>query len=648
MSLQVWLPLNKNEERQGWWGFDMYNQGLANMKFQSDYDGALTFNSASTKMGGSYKSTSASEGNIVSSLKILLGKNQSMFCWVKVNSFNASSNLTAILGQHRYTHCTGMGITMKTVSATTGYLSVNTGDGNSGRTYNTYCGNTLLQANTWYHVGYTYNGSTIKLYVNGKLDGTHNVSNIAVPEDYFQVFGWSFSNGIDVYEAYQLIGEICDVRAYDHTLSLKEVKEVAKGLMLQYNFRKAAEERFTDNLAPYPTPGSSAVSAGWDTSLHANAINVAGWSNGYNGGVPSPAIGFHAHWELRDGLPTMVFPKLNYKISGISATRWLGIHTASSFSSYFNTTGDQYCISFEAMADSPGRAIKAGYYYNDTFPDGYVYAENIPVGHWKKYTFSMKMTTALTKGGHFYFYGHDTGGNGTAYVRNIQIATDITETANYAPSRTARVTRFRDCSGFNHNAINSTNHTVGFISETGKNIAYKELLEYINNPNNYIQAGVISIPDSYTMVWTQIQMGEAGHYLDWRATSGEAGVQPFYFNGSQIQYYSSGGGSVYFNYTFNTEEFYDIAIAVTATTATLYVNGIKQQTISATNPPGTLANFHVFARCSLANIPASAASFGSLKIYATTLSDADILAESQMSAAIDKSFNLFTEEFKER
>jgi len=64
-----------------------------------------------------------------------------------------------------------MGITIKYVSSTTGYLSVNTGTG-SARTYNTYCGTTLLQANTWYHGGYTYDGTNIRIYVNGVCEKT--------------------------------------------------------------------------------------------------------------------------------------------------------------------------------------------------------------------------------------------------------------------------------------------------------------------------------------------------------------------------------------------------------------------------------------------------------------------------------------------
>ena len=67
----------------------------------------------------------------------------------------------------------------------------------------------------------------------------------------------------------------------------------------------------TSNILSYPTPGNSAASAGWDATLHSKAIYVSNFSSGYNGGVTNPTQGFHAHWQLIDNIPTIVFPNLN-------------------------------------------------------------------------------------------------------------------------------------------------------------------------------------------------------------------------------------------------------------------------------------------------------------------------------------------------
>lgn len=228
MSLLIWLPLNNS----------ILNQGTASITFNSvDNTSSIATTNGKTSYY-QYSNSSYATGGFVSAETISLGQNQSIFAWVKFTSLSGDSNLGgAIAGQHRYPSNTGMGLTIKYVSSTTGYISVNTGNGSS-RTYNTYCGNTLLQANTWYHLGYTYDGSTIRLYVNGTLDGSHAFTGMSTPTDYFMVGCWSFSasSGSGVYDYYKLNGYMNDLRAYNHTLSAKEVKELAKGLVLNYKF----------------------------------------------------------------------------------------------------------------------------------------------------------------------------------------------------------------------------------------------------------------------------------------------------------------------------------------------------------------------------------------------------------------------------
>lgn len=222
MSLRVWLPLNG----------DIKNYGASDLVFSNN---GVTSN-ASGKIGSCYYSPDYSSYSLISNKILTLGNKQSMFCWVKFVNLTSSSSLGgAMVGQHRYPSNTGMGLTFKYVSSTTGYLSINTGTG-SGRTYNTYCSSTLLQANTWYHVGYTYDGSTVKLYVNGVLDGTHNVGTLSNPADYVHVFAWSFSSssGTDIYGGYHLYGYLNDVRIYDNVVSYDEVKEISKALVAYY------------------------------------------------------------------------------------------------------------------------------------------------------------------------------------------------------------------------------------------------------------------------------------------------------------------------------------------------------------------------------------------------------------------------------
>ena len=248
MSLRVWLPLNG----------DLHNQGISDLIFSAASSNTTT--NANGKIGTCYTNNSHSAGGLISDKPILLGSQYSMCCWFKFTDLEASSNLGGgLISQHRYSKNTGFGLTIKYVSSTTGYLSVNTGTG-SARTFNTYCGTTLLQANTWYHACGTYDGTNIKIYVNGILEKTQAYS-MNAPEDYLTIFCWSLSgsSGAAIHGDYKLNGALNDVRIYDHCLSAAEVKEIAQGLVLHYKLNDGYIES-TTNLS---NPNSM---GGWNNS----------------------------------------------------------------------------------------------------------------------------------------------------------------------------------------------------------------------------------------------------------------------------------------------------------------------------------------------------------------------------------------------
>jgi hypothetical protein len=229
MSLRVWLPLIKDYE----------NYGLSDLSF-TPINTSNTSIATDGKIGTTgYYNNSYTGGGLISNKTLALGTKVSMCCWVKFDSLRADSALGASMGgQHRYPTNTGMGLTIRYASSTTGNLSLNTGNG-SDRTYNAYCGSTMMNAGTWYHVAFTYDGSTIKLYVNGKLDGTHSYSGQKNIEDYIIVGAWSLdgTSGASIYGGYKLAGYENDFRIYDHVLSPKEIKEISQGLIAHYQLK---------------------------------------------------------------------------------------------------------------------------------------------------------------------------------------------------------------------------------------------------------------------------------------------------------------------------------------------------------------------------------------------------------------------------
>ena len=233
MSLLVWLPMNGN----------IINRGLSDLKFSV----ASTNTTVNTngKIGSCYYNNSFSAGGLYSDAKISLPTSHSMFCWFKFESLNSASALGGgLVTVHNISTINGTGITIKYVSSTTGYLSLNTANGTS-RTYNQYCGTTLLQANTWYHGGFTYDGSNIRIYLNGNLETTQAYTGMIMGTEYVGIFMWSM-NSQTGYAGYKFNGWLNDVRIYDHTLSTKEVKEIAKGLMLHYKFDSPFIENTTN------------------------------------------------------------------------------------------------------------------------------------------------------------------------------------------------------------------------------------------------------------------------------------------------------------------------------------------------------------------------------------------------------------------
>ena len=185
---------------------------------------------------------SNSEGGLLSDKKLQsVGNNVSMFAWVNFDNF--AVNPIGIGGTHTiigdgYSAGTGMGFNVVT-DGSKKVVAINTGTGNT-RTWGDYRGITNILAGTWYHIGFTYNGSQIKIYVNGVLDATHNYSGQSNPADYVHVASWARDGLLNVptiFPHYKPIGRINDFRIYDHVLSTKEIKLLSQGLVAHYQLK---------------------------------------------------------------------------------------------------------------------------------------------------------------------------------------------------------------------------------------------------------------------------------------------------------------------------------------------------------------------------------------------------------------------------
>lgn len=228
MALQVWLPLNKN-------GADK-NQGLGDStitNFGAVYE-------SSGKLGGCYKCTRSAGIHIESKpwMHMIPGNSFSVSMWIKGCSGNSW-----IIACHSWE-----------IYFTANVLWVYPG----GTTSNGGCGiNQTFDNNTWYHIAFSYNGDTSKLslYLNGEFK-----------QEYITTYRADYIAST-ITLPYGDTRYINDFRIYDHCLSPKEVKEIAKGLVLHYPLNDAYVEEtsnlFSANLT-YHTNWNNSGSATWN------------------------------------------------------------------------------------------------------------------------------------------------------------------------------------------------------------------------------------------------------------------------------------------------------------------------------------------------------------------------------------------------
>lgn len=211
MSLIAWYPLLKNGN----------NQGLDDTNL--DIMGTVPYNAGKI---GNAATFSGAAANCLHRPSFNLTDNFTWACWVKIT--NTVSTYQFILSEGRDYEKYGMNLITFT-------------NGNIGLMYGTNSTLVILSSpvlNTWYHITIVVSSTEgIKGYVNGDLavtgpyrapDYTYNSSRFTVGK-----MSYSYTNTTNYFP---LNGQINDVRVYDHALSVKEIKEISKGLVLHYPF----------------------------------------------------------------------------------------------------------------------------------------------------------------------------------------------------------------------------------------------------------------------------------------------------------------------------------------------------------------------------------------------------------------------------
>lgn len=206
MSLRVWLPLNG----------DLHNQGISGIKPQLMGNG-ITWTAG--KIG-----QAATFPNNCNSCIYMPGLKLQIFswtCWFKVLG-EGSGTSQRILSEGRDIGSVGTNIWVSKAGTT---LSWST---------HLKSGQITIELNRWYHVALTADGENVRLYLDGELRTTSQYtddSDYAQSNDVF-VLGKMAYSYTSTGSYFPFNGQLNDLRIYDHCLSLKEIKEIYKSLVL--------------------------------------------------------------------------------------------------------------------------------------------------------------------------------------------------------------------------------------------------------------------------------------------------------------------------------------------------------------------------------------------------------------------------------
>lgn len=176
---------------------------------------------------------------------------------------------------------------------------------------------------------------------------------------------------------------------------------------------------------------------GWDATKHTKAVVIDNWASGYNSGVPSPSIGYHAHWtyDSPDGSACVFFNDNNDEFS--LGHRWLGVSVglANPTSNLGWTVGTVVTLSWLQKTDTPGKGVTPGLYHYSIAsglrswgPDGLRTASATVINQWerKSLKFTIDSDYNLANDTTLYCYGHY-GDYGKVWATDFQIEIDTVD-----------------------------------------------------------------------------------------------------------------------------------------------------------------------------------------------------------------------------
>lgn len=593
MSLRIWLPLNGNARNQG-----------ASGPSTTTVTGATVNNSG--KIGKCY-SFNGSNNYIVGSHSFITNntKNWSFCCWV--NFTNNVSNTQCLFSCRSSAASTG--ITIFAFSGTNWLID----DG----TRWTFTPKTSFAVNTWYHICVTRNNSGKKLYVNGVLDtSTTSVGTLSNASTTNYMIGAS-QNGATSPSGNYLYGDLNDVRFYDHDLSVKEIKEISKGLVLHFPL-DCNGVGIPNMVSDSATFSGWSIGSGWTKGVSDDGSTMYSFSR-------TGATG--NNWVRI--IPTLKIDGNNYP-NGITVSMDLLTPDKSAI--------NQTCLGALQQYDANGS--RTGW-----CEPGWSLA-NVVNGEWSRISYSFTKAQLLTNSqGLTYSYtmfSFQLVQNGNISIRKIKIedgnkATEYTLSPSDGGAGSIEV----DTSGFINNGTRS-----GTLSAGSDSAKFKSSTKFSNNSHIVVPINNAGVANSYTFSWWGKYTNYSGHMM-WG-----------FSNGNRLNLYMS-SGNFYWNTgdgngnafgvsaaTYGDDKWHHFAVTGNGSVAKLYIDGVfKANAATYKGITGTSLVFNGWATSADYNFNGSLSDF---RLYATALSDDDIKQLYNTAASISKNGSVLCYDFNEQ
>lgn len=200
MALQIWLPLTKNDKNVG-----LNNVALTNNGATIDSEG---------KIGNCYAFNGTSNC-IYGTINVDCSK-LSTCCWLYVNTTTPSYQYVVSLNNN-----SGYGDQAIAIALSTSSIVFCAGGKNSAMG--------TITIGEWVHLAVTYDGNTMRGYINGELVGILSVTT-PLTKTQFTVGARKASGFV-----YYTDGKLSDVRFYDNCLTDEDVKDIYQSKVYQFS-----------------------------------------------------------------------------------------------------------------------------------------------------------------------------------------------------------------------------------------------------------------------------------------------------------------------------------------------------------------------------------------------------------------------------